>query len=96
VQTEAVINRVQEAARTKAAQLKILKASTEGEINAVFGALMQLQADALLIGPDVFFFSRREHVVALAARYAVPAMYSISPVVIHDLADGTRCLFSAR
>jgi ABC-type uncharacterized transport system substrate-binding protein len=36
---------------------------------------MQLQADALIIGPDVFFHSRREQLVALAARYMVPATY---------------------
>ena len=36
---------------------------------------MQLQADALVVGPDVFFHSRREQLVALAARYTVPAIY---------------------
>jgi putative ABC transport system substrate-binding protein len=55
VQAESVIKGVREAARAKAVQLQILKASTEGEIDAAFGTLMQLQADALLIGPDVFF-----------------------------------------
>jgi putative ABC transport system substrate-binding protein len=54
VQTDAVIKGVQEAARTRAVQLQILKASTEGEIDAAFGTLMQLKADALVVGPDVF------------------------------------------
>jgi putative ABC transport system substrate-binding protein len=75
VQTDGVMKGVREAARAKAVQLQILNASTECEIDAAFGTLMQLRADALLIGPDPFFFSRREHLVALAAHYAVPAIY---------------------
>jgi putative tryptophan/tyrosine transport system substrate-binding protein len=75
VQTEAVIRGVREAARAKAVQLQILKASTEGEIDAAFGTLMQLQADALVVGPDVFLYSRREQLVALAARYRIPAIH---------------------
>jgi putative tryptophan/tyrosine transport system substrate-binding protein len=75
VQAESVIKGVREAARAKAVQLQILKASTEGEIDAAFGTLMQLQADALLIGPDVFFHARREQLVALGARHPVPAIY---------------------
>jgi len=81
VQTEAVIRGVREAARAKAVQLQILKASTEGEIDAAFGTLMQLQADALVVGPDVFLHSRREQLVALAARYTVPAIYEMSESV---------------
>jgi putative ABC transport system substrate-binding protein len=75
VQTDGVIQGVREAARAKAVQLPVLKASTEGEIDAAFGTLRQLQADALVIGPDVFLHSRREQLVALAARYTVPATY---------------------
>jgi len=75
VQTEAVIRGVREGARAKALQLQILKASTEEEIDAAFGALMQLQAGALVVGPDVFLYSRREQLVALAARYRVPAIH---------------------
>jgi len=66
---------VQEAARTKGVQLSILKASTESEIDAAFASLVQLQAGALLVGADPFFNSRREMLVALAARFAVPAIY---------------------
>jgi putative ABC transport system substrate-binding protein len=75
VQTEAVIKGVREAAHAKAVQLQILKASTEGEIDAAFGTLMQLQAGALVVGPDVFLYSRREQLVALAARYRIPAIH---------------------
>jgi putative ABC transport system substrate-binding protein len=66
---------VQEAARAKRVQLIILKAGTESEIDAAFGSLVQLQAGALLVGADPFFNSRREKLIALSARFAVPAIY---------------------
>jgi putative ABC transport system substrate-binding protein len=66
---------VQKAARAKGVQLSILKASTESEIDAAFASLVQLQAGALLVGADPFFNSRREKLVALSARFAVPAIY---------------------
>jgi putative ABC transport system substrate-binding protein len=67
---------VQEAARTKGVQLPILRAVTEGEIDAAFASLVQVQAGALLVGADPFFESRRDRVVALASRHAVPAIYA--------------------
>jgi putative ABC transport system substrate-binding protein len=70
-----IIGDVQEAARTKGVQLSVLNASTEGEIAAAFAALVQLQAGALVVGNDPFFNNRREHLVALASRHAVPAIY---------------------
>jgi ABC-type uncharacterized transport system substrate-binding protein len=66
---------VQEAARAKGVQLHILKAGTASEIDAVFATLVQLQAGALLVGTDSLFFGRREQLVALASRHAVPAIY---------------------
>src|SRR5262249_28547590 len=65
----------QEAARAKGLQLRILKAGTESEIDAAFANLVELQTGALLVGTDPFFSSRRDQLVALAARHAVPAIY---------------------
>jgi putative tryptophan/tyrosine transport system substrate-binding protein len=73
--TERTIRDLQEAARAKGVQLIILKAGTESEIDGAFGSLVELQARALLVGADPFFNSRREQLVALAARHAVPAIY---------------------
>jgi putative ABC transport system substrate-binding protein len=72
---ERVIGDVQEAARTKGLQLPIVKAGDEDDFETAFASLAQLQAGALLVGNDPFFFSRRDQLVAPAARYAVPAMY---------------------
>ena len=69
------IGDVQEAARAKGVQLQILKAGAEGEIDTTFASLVEQHADALVVGDDPFFFSRREQLVALASRHAVPAIY---------------------
>jgi putative ABC transport system substrate-binding protein len=65
----------QEAARTLGRQLLVLNASTPSEIGAAFATLRQRRAGALLVGGDPFFSSRRQQIVALAARDAIPAMY---------------------
>jgi putative ABC transport system substrate-binding protein len=70
-----IIREVQEAARAKGLQLNILKASTETEIKGAFAALGQGQVGALVVGADPFFYSLRDQIVALASRYAVPAIY---------------------
>jgi putative ABC transport system substrate-binding protein len=72
---ERIIRDIQEAARTKGVQLHILKVSTDGEIDAAFGSLVQMHAGALLVGADPFLNSRSEQLVALAARHAVPTSY---------------------
>ena len=73
---ERVIRDVQEAARTKGLQLHVLKASSESEIDTAFASLVQLHAGALVVGPDPFLTGRREQLVALASRRAVPAIYA--------------------
>ncbi len=73
--TESVIGDVQEAAGLKGVRLHILKAGTEAEIDAAFTSLVQLRAGALVVASDPFFNSRREQLVALASRHAVPAIW---------------------
>jgi putative ABC transport system substrate-binding protein len=72
---ERIIQEVQQAARATGVQLDTLKAATAGEIDAAFASLVQRHADALVIGNDGFFDSRREQFVALTGRHAVPAIY---------------------
>ena len=66
---------VQKAAQAKGVQLHVLKAGTEDEFNSVFTSLVELHAGALVVGADPFFNSRREELVVLAARHAIPAIY---------------------
>ena len=73
---ERVIRDVQEAARTKGLQLHVLKASSESEVDTAFASLVQLHAGALVVGADPFLSTRRERLVALASRHAVPAIYA--------------------
>ena len=96
--TEPVIKGVRDAARSLGLQLHILNASTEGEIDAAFGKLIELRAGALVVGGDPFFNSRRDQIVALAARHALPAIYEWREFVVAgglmsygtDLADAYR------
>jgi putative ABC transport system substrate-binding protein len=74
-QTERIMRQAQETARVRGLQLPILNASTESEIDAAFATLIQLHAGGLVSGSDPFFTSRREQLVALAARHGVPAIY---------------------
>jgi putative tryptophan/tyrosine transport system substrate-binding protein len=55
--------------------ITIQKASNEREIEAAFETFAQQQVNALLVGSDPYFFGEREKIVALAARYNLPAMY---------------------
>ncbi len=56
-------------------QLPVLKASKGADIEEAFASLVQLEAAALLVGSDPLFNNRREQIVALASRYAIPAMH---------------------
>jgi putative tryptophan/tyrosine transport system substrate-binding protein len=63
-------------------QIQTLKAGTDREIDAAFESLVQARTGALLVGNDVFFNSRIEQITALAARHAIPVMYSSPEFVV--------------
>ena len=66
---------VQDAARSMVHDLAIAPASNEGEIERAFAKFERRRPDALLVAGDPFLDSQREQIVALAARYGVPALY---------------------
>jgi putative ABC transport system substrate-binding protein len=66
---------VEEAARTVGQRLVILNGGTDEEIDASFASLAEHKVGALIVGSDAFFDPRRERLIALAARYAVPTIY---------------------
>jgi putative tryptophan/tyrosine transport system substrate-binding protein len=73
---EATLRDLPEAARALGLQTQVLKASTSRDIEAAFATVVRERADALLVGPDGFFDSRRVQFATLAARHAIPAAYS--------------------
>jgi putative tryptophan/tyrosine transport system substrate-binding protein len=74
--TESEANSLGEATRSLGLQSHILRASTASEIDAAFGKLVELRAGALVVSGDPFFTNRREQIVTLAARHAVPVIYA--------------------
>jgi putative tryptophan/tyrosine transport system substrate-binding protein len=68
---------VQKAAQVFGQQVVIAEATSGGEIDAAFAKFVERGASALLVGTGAFTNSHREAIVALAARHAIPAMYSL-------------------
>jgi putative ABC transport system substrate-binding protein len=67
---------VEEAARALGQQVVAVNASTASEIDAAFATLVQQRAGALLVSGSPTFGSQRNHIVALCARYSLPAGFS--------------------
>jgi putative ABC transport system substrate-binding protein len=72
---EGQLKDMQEAGRSIGVQIFVLRASDDREVEAIFETVAQQRIPALAVGADPFFDTRRDKLVALAARHAVPAMY---------------------
>jgi putative ABC transport system substrate-binding protein len=73
--TETTLRDIEAAARGIGLQIQVLKASTVREINAAFATFVGERPDALFVGIDPFFNSRRTQLVNLATRHALPTSY---------------------
>jgi putative tryptophan/tyrosine transport system substrate-binding protein len=75
--TDAVsrVSQVQAAARALGLQLVVLNVRTASDIDAAFASLVRERAGALVVGGGAFLLSRRDQIIALAARHAIPAIY---------------------
>jgi putative ABC transport system substrate-binding protein len=73
--TEAETTDILAAARALGLKLLIMQASTEGELDAAFASLVQQRADALIVASQAFFTGRRDQLLALAQRQALPTIY---------------------
>jgi putative ABC transport system substrate-binding protein len=77
IRLESIVREVKSAAGAIGLQFQILNASTSREIEAAFATLARERPDALFVGPDPFFNSRRVQLALLAARRAIPASYAV-------------------
>jgi putative ABC transport system substrate-binding protein len=66
---------VQDVERSTGQQMRILRASSEHELDTAFDSIVQTQLQALIVAADPFFSSKRDQLAALAARYRLPAIY---------------------
>jgi putative ABC transport system substrate-binding protein len=73
--TGQAIKAVQEAALIHRQKLVVQTAGTEGELETAFAGIAQQHTTALVLEGDPFFTTRRDQIVELAARYAIPVMY---------------------
>lgn len=73
--TEPFVDDLQAGAKKLGINVGILKAGSEAEIDAAFAGLPQQSGTALVLSSDAFLYGRRRQIVALAARYGVPAIY---------------------
>ena len=84
--------------RTLRLRLHVLHASAERDFDTVFATLAQLRAGALVIGPDLLFYSRRQQLGTLTVHHAVRAICPYRDFVVaggsmsygNDLTDGLR------
>ena len=96
--TERQLKDVEAAVRALGLQFTVLRATTEPEINSAFASMTQFTGAALIVAADPFLIAYRDHVVALAARHAIPAIYSVRNFAVAggvmsygtDLADSYR------
>ena len=73
--SKADLAEVEAGAQAVGQQIAVLKASGESEIDDAFAVMAQQRADAVVVMADPYFAGRINQIVALAARYAIPAMY---------------------
>ena len=79
--TSVILRDVEAAARAMGLQIQVVRASTSREINAVFASFARERPDALFLGADPFFTTRRMQLTHLASRHAIPAVYSVRDYV---------------
>jgi len=62
-------------------RVQIAHANNDEEIDSAFATLSKQQIGAMMVGSDPYYISRREKIIALAARYAIPAFYELRDFV---------------
>jgi putative ABC transport system substrate-binding protein len=75
--TESEMNAAQAAARILGVQIQILRASNDRDLDKAFATMVEQRIGALVVAGDIGFLTiQTDQIVALAARHAIPAIYS--------------------
>jgi putative tryptophan/tyrosine transport system substrate-binding protein len=74
---KAEVKEAEAAARLLRCEFLVAQAGSASDIDAAFATLMQRGAGAILVAGDALFINRRDQIIALAARYAVPVSYNL-------------------
>jgi putative ABC transport system substrate-binding protein len=74
-------SQIEAAAKTAGQQILVVDAAQESEIDNAFATFAEKRVGAVLVGSGPFFRSHKEHIVALAARHALPTSYSLREYV---------------
>jgi putative ABC transport system substrate-binding protein len=74
-EAETQLTDIREAVRTTGKDLRLLNVSNDHDLHTAFATLVREQIGGFLLANDAFFVGRREQIVALAARHAIPAIY---------------------
>jgi putative tryptophan/tyrosine transport system substrate-binding protein len=82
VSAESALQGAQQAAGAIALQIRVLKATTTGGIDAAFASFAQERPDALFVAADAFFATRAAQFITLTARDRIPAAYSVRDYVV--------------
>jgi putative ABC transport system substrate-binding protein len=77
VNTGTNLKSLEASARARGLQLHVLTVSNERDFDAAFAKLFQLQAEGLVVAPDIIFNSRAEQLAVLTAKHAVPAVHTV-------------------
>ena len=75
ISADTSIRDIRKAAQERGFRVEVVRASTSGEIESALATLADRRTQALLVDSDPFFESRRDQLAALAARYAIPAIF---------------------
>jgi putative ABC transport system substrate-binding protein len=73
--SDAIVENAQKAVNALGCTMEVLAADSDESIDKAFAAFAQKHIEALFVSPNPFFYNRRDRIVALAARYAVPTLY---------------------
>jgi putative tryptophan/tyrosine transport system substrate-binding protein len=84
-QATAQVRQIEDAAHASGLQVYVLRVSNDEDVDTAFNAIVQQRIAALIVAADPFIDTRRDKIIGLSARHAVPTMYQFRE---HAVAGG--------